>query len=182
MPLKKEYEWLADEGGPKMLNEALNLIDVIESPGTADNPVILSWAAELGASVASVYKADEIPWCGLFMAIIAKRAGKIVVKDPLWALNWGTFGTHAETPMLGDVLVFVRTTSDGKKAGHVALYVGEDATCYHILGGNQSDRVCIVRKDKSNLYIARRPDYNNQPANVRQILLPESGELSSKES
>ena len=64
----------------------------------------------------------------------------------------------------------------------MALYVGEDATCYHILGGNQSDRVCIVRKDKSNLYIARRPDYNNQPANVRQILLPESGELSSKES
>ncbi|MCX6303677.1 MAG: TIGR02594 family protein [Bacteroidetes bacterium] len=181
MPLKKEYQWLAAEGGPKMLVEALKLIDVIESPGTANNPVIISWAAEIGANVASVYKSDEIPWCGLFIAVIAKRAGKEVVKDPLWALNWGTFGTHTETPMLGDILVFTRTTADGKKAGHVAMYVGEDSKCYHILGGNQSDRVCIVRKDKSQLYIARRTPYNVQPANVRQIILPESGELSGKE-
>jgi len=116
------------------------------------------------------------------MAVIVKRSGRQVVKDPLWALNWGTFGTYTDTPMLGDVLVFVRTTPDGKKAGHVALYVGEDASCYHILGGNQSDRVCIVRKEKSKLYVARRPNYINQPKNVRQILLPESGQLSVKEA
>jgi uncharacterized protein (TIGR02594 family) len=181
MPLKKEYQWLAAEGGPKMLNEAINLIDVIETPGTANNPVIIAWAKEVGADVAAVYKSDEIPWCGLFMAVVVKRSGRQVVKDPLWALNWGTFGTHAETPMLGDVLCFVRTTPDGKKAGHVAIYVGEDAKCYHILGGNQSDKVCIVRKDKSQLYVARRPNYINQPKNVRQIILPESGELSTKE-
>jgi uncharacterized protein (TIGR02594 family) len=181
MPLQKEYQWLSAEGGPKMLAEALKLIDTIETAGTANNPVILSWAAELGANISSVYKADEIPWCGLFVAIIAKRAGKEVVKDPLWALNWGTFGSHTEQPMLGDVLVFVRKTPDGRKAGHVALYVGEDPKCYHILGGNQSDKVCVVRKEKSSLYIARRPKYNNQPANVRQIILPESGVLSSKE-
>ena len=181
MALQKEYQWLLSEDGPKMLNEALKLIDVIESPGTADNPVIISWATELGANVASVYKADEIPWCGLFMAIIVKRSGRQVVKDPLWALNWGTFGTVTDKPMLGDVLVFVRTTPEGHKAGHVALYVGEDAKCFHILGGNQSDKVCIVRKAKSQLYIARRPNYINQPKNVRQIILPESGLLSSKE-
>lgn len=181
MPLQKEYQWLTAEGGPKMLNEALKLIDVVESPGTANNPVIVSWAKEIGADVAAVYKADEIPWCGLFMAVIVKRSGRQVVKDPLWALNWGTFGTFTETPMLGDVMVFVRTTPDGKKAGHVALYVGEDDACYHILGGNQSDRVCIVRKEKKMLYVARRPNYINQPKNVRKIILPKSGQLSIKE-
>jgi hypothetical protein len=32
--------------------------------------------------------------------------------------------------MLGDVLVIVRKTKEGKSAGHVGIYVGEDGTCF----------------------------------------------------
>ncbi|MFA5327631.1 MAG: TIGR02594 family protein [Prolixibacteraceae bacterium] len=181
MAIEQKYSWLLNEPGPLMLKKALELIDTIESPGTADNPVIISWAKEIGGSVANVYNADEIPWCGLFIAVVAKRSSKQLVKDPLWALNWGNFGKNTDVPMLGDVLVFIRITPEGKKAGHAGLYVGEDDACYHVLGGNQSDRVRIARIEKSRLYIARRPNYNVQPANVRKIVLDNAGQISINE-
>lgn len=175
------YGWLLKEPGPLMIKKALELYGTKEALGKPNNPVILAWAKEVGGNVADVYKADEIPWCGLFMAVVAKRSGKQVVKDPLWALNWGTFGKHTDVPMLGDVLVFVRKTADGKKAGHVGLYVGEDDKCYHVLGGNQSDSVNITRIEKSRLYAARRPNYNVQPANVRRVKLKATGAVSINE-
>ncbi len=158
-----------------MITQALKLFDTHEAPGSVNNPEIIKWAKEVGGTVADTYKADEIPWCGLFMAVVAKRSAKQVVKDPLWALNWGTFGINTNTPMFGDVLVFTRKTSDGRKAGHVALYIGEDTSSYHVLGGNQADSVCITRLDKNRLYVARRPKYNIQPKNVRVIALASGG-------
>ncbi|MEN9306486.1 MAG: hypothetical protein RL173_418 [Fibrobacterota bacterium] len=181
MPLSDTYEWLSMEPGPKMLQVALKLMDIVEFSGEPDNPVILAWAGEVGGKVKSFYTKDSIPWCGLFMAVVAQRGAKTLPVDPLWALNWATFGTAAKQPMLGDVLVFVRRTPDGRKAGHVALYVGEDDTCYHILGGNQADKVCIVRKEKSLLHAARRPNYKAQPANVRRVVLEASGGVSTNE-
>jgi hypothetical protein len=115
------------------------------------------------------------------MAVVAKRSSKQVVKDPLWALNWGTFGKYTDTAMLSDVLVFIRKTNEGKNAGHVGLYIGEDNDCYHVLGGNQSDKVCITRIEKSRLYAARRPNYNIQPSNVRVIKLNNNGIISRNE-
>lgn len=181
MPLPKQYEWLSKEPGPIMITKALELFDTKEIIGKKNNPVILAWAKEIGGKVEDVYKADEIPWCGLFMAVVAKRAAKKVVTDPLWALNWGTFGVHTDTAMLGDVLVFTRKTSTGAKAGHVGLYVGEDTKCYHVLGGNQSDKVCFIRMEKTRLYTVRRPKYINQPKNVRIITLKNTGVISNNE-
>lgn len=181
MALPEKYNWLSKESGPIMIKKALELFDVSETLGAKNNPVILAWAKEVGGKVADVYMADEIPWCGLFMAVVAKRSNKQLVKDPLWALNWGTFGKRTEVPMLGDVLVFVRKTASGNTAGHVGLYVGEDPICYHVLGGNQSDKVCFTRIEKKRLYTARRPNYNIQPSNVRVVKLSSSGSVSSNE-
>lgn len=175
MSLPAKYQWLSKEPGPLMLAKALELYGIHETPGVENNTIIVGWADEIGGNISNVYKADEIPWCGLFMAIVAKRASKQVVKDPLWALNWGTFGVYTDTAMLGDVLVFTRKTSDGKKAGHVGLYVGEDETSLHVLGGNTADAVSIARLDKSRLYAARRPKYKVQPKNVRRIELSSGG-------
>jgi uncharacterized protein (TIGR02594 family) len=121
MPLPQKYNWLLNESGPIMIKKALELFDVSETLGKNNNPTIIAWAKEIGGEVADIYKADEIPWCGLFIAVIAKRSSKQIVKDPLWALNWGTFGKKIEQPMLGDILVFIRKTVNGKTAGHVAF-------------------------------------------------------------
>ncbi|MGI8524630.1 MAG: TIGR02594 family protein [Pseudolabrys sp.] len=175
--LPERYGWLAREPGPKMLVEALKLFGTMEKPGSANNPMILAWAKEIGAEVADVYKADSIPWCGLFMAVIAKRAGKEFPAHPLWALSWSAFGAKPHAPALGDVLVFTRSSG-----GHVGLYAGEDASAFHVLGGNQSDRVCITRIAKGRLYAARRPLYRVQPANVRPVYLESTGALSLNEA
>ena len=175
--LPSRYAWLAREPGPKMIVEALKLFGTMEKPGAANNPTIVAWAKEVGGEVADVYKADSIPWCGLFMAVVARRAGKELPKHPLWALSWSAFGAKAPAPALGDVLVFTRNGG-----GHVGLYIGEDASAFHVLGGNQSDRVCVARMAKSRLYAARRPLYRVPPANVRPIRLEATGALSLNEA
>lgn len=125
-----------------------------------------------GQNLRVITEGHLVPWCGLFMGIVAHNSGKKSVKEPLYPLNWENFGTEASVPMFGDVLIFISQTETRKKAGHVGLYIGEDRDCYHVLGGNENDTVCITRVLKSRLYIARRPKYKKVPDCVRTILLP----------
>jgi uncharacterized protein (TIGR02594 family) len=185
-PLRKEstmsklpaaYSWLAAEPAPKVLLEALALFGVKEVPGSGDNPEILSWAAELG--LAATYPDDQIPWCGLFAAIVVKRAGYEPVASPLWARSWAMWGTAAERAMLGDMLVFTRPGG----GGHVGFYVGEDTESFHVLGGNQSDAVTITRILRSRCIARRRSPWRvAQPPNVRVVRLAASGVISKNES
>ncbi len=170
------YRWL--EGLhplPLMVRHALAEHGVIEAPGAADNPVIMAWAREAG--LAASYGGDAVPWCGLFMAVMAKRAGKAVPETPLWALNWSRFGVPADRAMLGDVLVVAR---DG--GGHVGLYAGEDDGAYHVLGGNQSDRVGFMRIARARLHAVRRPAYRVRPVTVRPYRVAATGGLSTNEA
>lgn len=174
MSLPKSYAWLAAEPGPKMVLEALKLYGTQERQGAGSNPVILGWARELGLRN---YTADSIPWCGLFVAIVAHRAGKPLAASPLWARSWADWGTKSPKAALGDVLVFVRNGG-----GHVALYVGEDSDYYHCLGGNQGDAVSIVRISKERCIAVRRFYSVGVPANVRSVKLAASGTPSTNEA
>lgn len=165
------YDWVNDpslDPLPRMTQEALKLLGTIEGAGAADNPMILGWANQLGLE--HVYTHDAIPWCGLFMALVATRAGKTPPDNPLWALNWAHFGTDEGQPRMGDVLVFARTGG-----GHVTQYLAEDQNYYHCLGGNQSDCVCIEKIAKVRLYRVRRPIYTVMPASARSFLVGPSG-------
>ena len=179
MILPDQYSWLANETGPRILREALKLYGTAETPGPASNPEILKWAVEVGAKRLGIqYKDDAVAWCGLFMAVCAKRAGLDLPAIPVRALSWVNYGTPVAKPMLGDILVFTR-----KGGGHVGLYVGEDDEAFHVLGGNQSDRVCITRIDKDRLTATRRTIWKvAQPNNVRQIRLARGGNLSHNEA
>jgi len=169
------YDWLKSEPAPRILLEAMKLYGVAEIKGEKHNPEILSWAKELGLE--KVYVADEIPWCGLFVGICAKRAGKDIVKTPLWARAWSGFGTKQDTAMLGDILVFAR-----ESGGHVGIYIGEDKDAYHVLGGNQSDQVKVTRILKNRLLSIRRCVWKTkQPDNVRVIKLSATGDVSKNE-
>lgn len=174
---QKQYQWLSNEISPKVIFEAVKLYGTREIVGKQHSKEILSWAKELGME--NTYTNDEIPWCGLFTAIVIKRAGFDVVKNPLWARNWNNFGTPQKTAMLGDVLVFIRPGG----GGHVGFYIGEDDTCYHVIGGNQSNMVNTTRILKSRcIGIRRCPWRISQPKNVRVIKLAATGEISTNES
>jgi uncharacterized protein (TIGR02594 family) len=174
--LPARYAWLGSITAPKHLVEAVCLYGTKETPGKGNTPAILKWADEIG--VDDVYVADSTPWCGLFAAVVMKRGGWEPVKNPLWALNWSKFGKPADKPSLGDILTFKRNGG-----GHVAFYVGEDNDYFHVLGGNQSDQVCVTRIAKSRLYAARRPIWKiAQPSQVRPVRLAASGSVSSNEA
>lgn len=178
MRLAPLYDWLELEPGPRILLEALKLYGTVEVPGAKNSPIILGWAAELGGWIASYYQNDEIPWCGLFVGIAAKRAGFPHTQQSLSAGSWLTWGREIERPVLGNVLVFQRAGG-----AHVGLYVGEDDECYHVLGGNQTNAVCIARLQKGRFLGARSCAWRNTPPkNIRAILLKKIGDLSTNEA
>jgi uncharacterized protein (TIGR02594 family) len=178
--LPQNYQWLLKEPGPKLLLEFLKIYGTLETPGKGNNPTILAWAKEVGVS--AIYQHDETPWCGLAMALCAKRAGKPVVNNPLWALNWALWGEAVEAPELGDVLVFKRKTAQGTIAGHVGIYMLEKQLLpilsWVVIPGIRSR---LPSLEKHRLFKARRFFHTGKPDNVRRITLDSSGHLSTNE-
>ncbi len=173
--LPAAYAWLNDIVPPRLIVEALKLYGIKEKPGPTNAPEIMEWARVL--DLVPDYHADSVPWCGLFVAYVTHMAEKPVVRSPLWARNWATFGDPSSTPGLGDVLVYQR-----EKGGHVGFYIGEDSVAYHTLGGNQGDKVSIVRMPKLRLIAARRPRWKTaQPDSVKPYHLASTGGLSTNE-
>jgi uncharacterized protein (TIGR02594 family) len=131
---------------PKWLKVARTKLGTKEAAGSANSATILGWAKRLGTRVLGmVYNADSVAYClqddGIEPVSIAVRA-----------TSWSTWGLSLRPERLapGAVLVFERPGG-----GHVGFYVGEDATAYHVLGGNQGDAVTIARIAKDRC-IARR--------------------------
>jgi uncharacterized protein (TIGR02594 family) len=179
--LPDNWRWLEAEPGPKMLREAIKEFGTLEAPGEESNPTIIAWAKEVGhvnPYTRRFYTSDETPWCGLFVALCAVRAGKPIPGNPLWALNWAKWGEDGGQPELGDVLVFNRPGG-----AHVALYVGEDRSDYFVLGGNQSNAVNIARIRRERLYACRQLFATGKPPNVRPIRIAVNGTpLSTNEA
>lgn len=172
-----KYDYINSVKSPKVIFEGWKLRGTQEIVGKQHNPTILNWAKELGLE--KKYTADEIAWCGLYVAYVIKQAGFEPVKDPLWARNWGKFGTSQKEAMLGDVLVFTRPNG----GGHVGFYVGEDDTCYHVLGGNQNNRVNVTRILKNRCISIRRCAWRvSQPPAVKKYFVTAQGEISTNEA
>jgi uncharacterized protein (TIGR02594 family) len=148
------------QAAPSWLLTMREINGTLESSGSADNPVILSWGEEIAerfpemASYCAGYKHDAIPWCGLTVAYcmahngIKPIFGATDTDKFLWAYAWKQFGTGVERPQLGDVLVFHR---------HVTLYEGEQGDYYLCRGGNQADSVKVSQFLKSGCQAIRRP-------------------------
>lgn len=142
-----------------------------------NNSRIMGWAKAIGGWIASYYKNDEIPWCGLFVAW-CMRANDIAVEidNPLSALAWNKFGFKTE-PCYGCVMVFSRSGG-----GHVGFYISEDADNYHILGGNQSNQVNVSKVAKNRLVGARWPNKYEHLKIDGRIKRTFTGTVSTNES
>lgn len=133
-----------------------------EAAGSANNPTILGWAKRLGVKILGIaYNADSVPWCGLFVATCLTEGGVDLSASDLnrqtvavRAKAWATWGARLQLDRLapGAVLVFER-----EGGGHVGFYVGEDATAFHVLGGNQGDNVTVGRIARERCIAARWP-------------------------
>lgn len=131
---------------PPTLEVAYKFLGLNEKVNGKNNPIILDWYKDLGISW---IKETDTPWCGTFVAYVAKQAGRkwIPVKDnPLGAQNWSRFpqgSTKLSKPALGCVAVYTRKGSPG--SGHVGFVAGKDKKGnIMILGGNQSNSVKLA--------------------------------------
>jgi uncharacterized protein (TIGR02594 family) len=143
---------------PVWYNFARGKLGIKETPGEASNSQILGWARHVGVS--GYYRKDSIPWCGLFVGYCMKSSGFNVHSTLLSARSWANFGRALDRPTVGAIMVFTR-----KGGGHVAFYVSETATHYHVLGGNQRDQVCVTSYPKSRLLAIRWPTGTAAPVN-----------------
>ena len=178
-PLPIQYSDLKNEYMIPIAREAMALFGTTEFAGNANNPVITGWAKEVNEKIGSFYQSDSLAWCALFMSVCAKRAGYTPPDgfDSLRAKSFAKWGDPiVGEPMLWDILVFER-----QGGGHVGLYVGEDKTCYHVLGGNQGDKVSFARIPKERLFAARRSPLNSCPKNMRRIYREPKGLISHNE-
>ncbi|OCP17833.1 MULTISPECIES: TIGR02594 family protein [unclassified Ensifer] len=163
---------------PVWMREARRFMGLKEIAGPASNSTIMGWAKRLGSWVAGFYTNDDIPWCGLALAhwISFTLPDEPLPANYLSALAWKKFGQVLDTPSRGAILVFERPGG-----GHVGLYVGEDATHLHVLGGNQSNSVSITRIAKTRLVGIQWPTSGGQPIGGRVMLSP-SGAVSRDEA
>lgn len=167
MSLPANFRWLLDIGIlPRMITEGFKLLGIQEIPGPQSNPLILAFAKEL--SVSKIYTNDDQAWCAVAQNAVARRAGKRVTYanpyDFLRALAFAKQGVNFNTndwdviqkdeAILGDTLIFKRETG-----GHLGLYIGEDATHFYVMGGNQNNMYSFTRVAKYRLVAVRRPMY-----------------------
>ena len=181
----------AKPGGPQMpasadplsslsmpwFTEAQRAIGVQEDTGPGSNPLIIGWARRLRID----YAKDEIAWCGLFVAhcIGLTLPGEVLPANALGARTWTRFGVPCPVPQPGAIMTFWRGSRDGWQ-GHVGFYVGEDASAYLILGGNQGDAVNVKRFARDRFLTARWPKTAPPPTGGPRMLRAD-GSLSNNE-
>jgi uncharacterized protein (TIGR02594 family) len=173
--LPEPYKFLRHEK-MKHIAAAVELYGILEATGTNNNPAILGWAKYLNKEAAGFYTEDFMPWCAVFVGYCLKQSGHQIPAgyDALRALKYASIGDPVDPghAMFGDIAIKERSGG-----GHVTFIIGDDASHYHCLGGNQGDAVRIVRYPKAAFKYIRRPKYNaSDAAAVRVVRLDDTGE------
>lgn len=193
--LPRKFAFLMENPvAPLMVRLAIDTLGTLETRGGGNNPTIIGWADEVATVMPSAYarwaadwyNSDSIPWCGLWLAVIASRASqgreeRFPPNKYLAALEWAKFGKHVDPAKaeVGDVMVLGRTGG-----GHVCLNVGMEigGKRFFGLGGNQSDAVNIMPFDMSRVRAVRRPNYMVKPKGSRQVMVGPGGLSSTNEA
>lgn len=124
---------------PAWLKTARAEIGIREFPGPEHNPRILEYFKTC------TYKAttDETPWCSAFVNWCISRSG-IEGTNSAAARSWKNWGQGLSAPEPGCLVVFDRSDPNNAQAAHVAFYLETRGTGILVLGGNQSNSVCIA--------------------------------------
>jgi len=127
---------------PRWLEWARSQIGVHEVAGDGDNPQIIRYF-QLSGLTGAPFMDDETPWCAAFVGAALSQTGLSGTHSAaaMSYLKW-TEGKSVELPILGAVAV-LRRDPPKPGLGHVGFVVGADKFQVALLGGNQSDAVCI---------------------------------------
>jgi uncharacterized protein (TIGR02594 family) len=142
---------------PAWLGVAWGEVGQREVAGKEHNPRVLEYHA--GTTLKA--KADEVAWCSSFVDWCMKRAGEKGTGSAA-AASWCAWGVECE-PRLGAVVVIHSAAAAGSSlttsGNHVGLLLGESATHWRLLGGNQGDsvKVSAFPKEKWALKACRWP-------------------------
>lgn len=151
---------------PAWMIHALAELGQAEIKGDKHNQRIVDYWA--GAGLKQVASSDETPWCAAFVGALLNGSGiKPAAASAKSYLNWGTSITD---PVFGSIVVLHRPPVAWQ--GHVGFFVGLKGNRYHLLGGNQGDRVSIASFDRERVAGVRWP--SGVPLIGTNIVLPVS--------
>ncbi|MCT4629776.1 TIGR02594 family protein [Winogradskyella sp.] len=131
----------------QLINKALSEYGVKEIVGSKDNRRILKYFNDLGFEGKKLK--DETAWCSAFANWVAKTSG-YEFSGKLNARSWLNVGTSVVNPEVGDIVIFWRDSPLSWK-GHVAFFIKETKGYVYVLGGNQSNKVCIKAYPKNRV-------------------------------
>jgi uncharacterized protein (TIGR02594 family) len=117
----------------------------VAESGSGDTPRILEYLATCTDLEEGEWERDSTPWCSAFVNWCLAEAG-IRGTDSGWARSWAEWGEPIDPPRVGAVAVWARgrTSPDGPiVTGHVAFFAEDLGDSLLVLGGNQSDCVCL---------------------------------------
>lgn len=153
---------LSDIKAKNLLAAGNMYLGTAEVPGSGNNKAILEFAKRADISW---YRDDATPWCAVFVNAMCDIVGLKETKSALAKsfLKWGkkiTIGEAAKdnTNVVG---IFHRGNPNSSN-GHVAILkqVSSDGLSAVMLGGNQSDKVCLQNFKLDSKFIEfRRGEY-----------------------
>lgn len=136
-------------------------IGLRETPGAGHSSAVLAMLQLDDRSV----RDDETPWCSAFVNFVAWQLG-LPRSASLSARSWLSVGTPIELAAAApgwDVVVLSRgpnapPASVRAAPGHVGFYASHDERrgTVKLLGGNQSDQVCLEEFSLARLLGVRR--------------------------
>lgn len=121
-----------------MLQDAISELGVVEGKGSLNDPRVIEYHSVTGA-----FSKDSVPWCGSFMAWLAKKNGIPFTSYKAaaalyWATDWITegYGKRLKKPIPGAIMVKQRTGGN-----HVTIFhrwIDKKQGIFEGIGGNQS--------------------------------------------
>lgn len=184
MNLPDKFQWLETIGTlPKLVSAAIQYLGVSEIKGSANNPVIMNMAKDIG--VEKIYTSDDLlAWCAIFINHLLHITGKPIDLNPkdkydlLRALKTAPLFDivpYSEV-RLGDVIKIKR-----EGGGHVTLFIAKTNTGFFGIGGNQGNKVSFSEFSDSRVFEVRRYYKTGIPASAKKYHMDSTGKMSTNE-
>lgn len=137
----------------KHMKLAFSQYGIKEIVGVKHNPEVVKYFQDLGFDASKL--TDETAWCSAYVNWVARLSG-LDYSQKLNARSWIEVGVEVDKDDIdyGHLVVFWRVSKTSWK-GHVGFYVAEDQDNIFVLGGNQSNQVCIKPYAKTRLLTIR---------------------------